>query len=176
MSEKYRIFKGGTFFVTLTVVGWIDFFTRYEYCDEIIKNLNYCIDNKGLRVYAIVIMPSHIHMIASAEEGTLGDILRDFKSFTAKELIKKVQNSNTESRREWLLYLFRYFAKSQKHNAEFQFWQQHNHPIDLYSVEMVEQKLNYIYQNPVKARIVDEPEQYVYSSANRFCQVKLNPI
>jgi REP element-mobilizing transposase RayT len=78
MSEKYKTYPGGLFFVTLTVVGWIDVFTRREYADEIIKNLNYCIQHKGLKIYAFCIMPSHIHMVVYSE-GSLSDILRDFK-------------------------------------------------------------------------------------------------
>jgi REP element-mobilizing transposase RayT len=73
----------------MTVVGWIDVFTRAGYCDEIIKNLNYCIDKKGLKVFAFCIMPSHIHMIAKADDGiNLSDVMRDFKSYTAKQLLK----------------------------------------------------------------------------------------
>ena len=80
MSEKYIIQKQGLHFVALTVVGWIDVFTRSVYCDEIIKNLNYCIETKGLRITTFCIMPSHIHMIAYSEGDHLGNILRDFKS------------------------------------------------------------------------------------------------
>ncbi len=90
MSEKYKIFEGGLFYVTLTTVGWIDLFTRHQYCDILIKNLNFCINNKGLEVYSYVIMPSHVHMIASVKESLLSNALRDFKSYTAKQLIGQI--------------------------------------------------------------------------------------
>ena len=95
MSEKYKIFSDGLYFCTLAVVGWIDVFTRAEYCDEIIRNINYCIDKKGLRVYAFVIMPSHIHLIAKVENGNLSDVLRDFKSFNVKQILKMIEESQT---------------------------------------------------------------------------------
>ncbi|NJK85999.1 MAG: hypothetical protein HC906_08595 [Bacteroidales bacterium] len=47
----------------------------------------------------------------------------------------------------------------------YQFWQQHNHPIELTNNEMIDQKLNYLHNNPVEERIVNEPEHYLYSSA-----------
>ncbi len=92
MSEKYKTFPGGLFFVTLTLVGWIDLFTRHEYCDELIHNLNFCIDKKGLRVFSFCIMPSHVHMIATLqdEQKQLSDVLRDLKSFSAKQFLKMV--------------------------------------------------------------------------------------
>ena len=167
MSEKYKIYPGGVFFVTLTIVGWIDVFTRREYADEIISNLNFCIKNKGLKIYAFCIMPSHLHMIASAgDEGLLSNILRDFKSYTAKQIIKQIENNAQESRKEWLLYLFKFYGRRNKHNAEYQFWQQHNHPIDLITGEFVKQKINYIHDNPVKAGLATDACYYVFSSAN----------
>ena len=81
MSERYKTYDGGLFFVTLTVVGWIDLFTRHEYAEEFLDNLRFCIKHKGLRVYAFCIMPSHIHLIVDANDGLLpADILRDLKS------------------------------------------------------------------------------------------------
>ena len=176
MSEKYKIFPDGLYFCTLTVVGWIDFFTRSVYCDEIINNLNYCIDKKGLKIYAFVIMPSHIHLIAKVAGGNLSDVLRDYKSYTAKLFLKTIEESQTESRREWLLYMFQFFAKSNAHNSKYQFWQQNNHPFDLFSNKFIDQKVDYLHNNPVEARIVNKPHHYVYSSANQFTQLKLDKL
>ncbi|MCE7065819.1 REP-associated tyrosine transposase [Dyadobacter sp. CY326] len=173
MSEKYKFFKGGLFFVTMTTVGWIDVFTRPLYADEIIKNLNYCIDHKGLEVYEFVIMTNHVHMICSAKNGNVGAIIRDFKSFSAKEMIRLIQENPKESRKEWMLYLFRYFAKGKGGRCEFQFWQHSNHPINLISNNWINQRARYIWNNPVKAGIVEEPQHYIYSSANKETKLKI---
>ena len=174
MCEKYKIFPDGLYFVTLTTVGWIDVFTRAIYCDEIVKNLNYCIDNKKLKVFAFCIMPSHIHLIAKTEDDvSLSNVLRNFKSYTSKQIIKMIEESHTESRREWLLYMFEFYGKKNAHNVKYQFWQQNNHAFDLFSNKFIDQKVNYIHNNPVEARIVTEPHFYVYSSANQFTDLKL---
>lgn len=173
MSEKYRFYEGGLFFVTMTVVGWIDVFTRHVYADDIIKNLNYCIDHKGLQVYEFCIMSNHIHLICAAKNGRVGAIIRDFKSFTAKEIIRLIQEIPCESRKEWLLYMFRYFAKGSSPKCEFQFWQHKNHPISLESNEFIRQRTKYIWYNPVKAGIVQEPQHYIYSSANPNTKLKI---
>ncbi|HRB37487.1 MAG: transposase [Bacteroidia bacterium] len=173
MCEKYKIFPDGLYFVILTTVGWIDVFTRAIYCDEIVKNLNYSIDNKKLKVFAFCIMPSHIHLIAKTEDDvSLSDMLRDFKSYT-KQIIKMIEESATESRREWLLYMFEFYGNKNAHNVKYQFWEQHNHAFDLFSNKFIDQKVNYIHNNPVEARIVTEPHFYVYSSANQFTDLKL---
>ena len=176
MSEKYKAYEGGLFFVTLTTVGWVDVFTRSVYSDEIIKNLNYCIEKKGLIIYSFCLMPSHMHLIASAKSGLLTSILRDFKSYTAKSIIELIKQNPQESRKNWLLYLFEYYAKKNKHNSTYQFWQQNNHPIDLLSNKFIEEKVNYIHENPVKAQIVNEAQNYVYSSANPFCNLRLEAL
>ena len=145
--SKYKIHnQKGLYFLTLTTVGWIDVFTRAIYRDIIVDSLKYCRKEKGLVVYAYVIMSNHIHLIAQSESETqtLSDIIRDFKSFTAKEIRKKVEDVKTgESRREWLMYLFSYFASGNQRNRTFQFWQSDNHPIELWSPRVIEQKLAY---------------------------------
>jgi REP element-mobilizing transposase RayT len=127
MSRAYKTYEGGLFLVTLTVVGWIDVFTRREYDDTLIKNLKYCQEKKGLLLYGYCIMSSHLHLIAAAKTGILSHILRDFKSYTAKQLIKQITENTQESRKDWLLFLFKHFAKNTP-NTKIQFWQQHNHP------------------------------------------------
>ena len=46
-----------------------------------------------------------------------------------------------------------------------QFWQQHNKPIELWSTDVIDQKMDYIHQNPVVSGFVMEPEYWKYSSA-----------
>jgi hypothetical protein len=58
MSEYRKTYEGGLFFITLTTVGWIDIFTRKEYADIIVKNLEYCQREKDLSIFAYVIIPS----------------------------------------------------------------------------------------------------------------------
>jgi len=170
--SKYKIHnQKGLYFLTLTTVGWIDIFTRAIYRDILVESLNYCIKEKGLVVYGYVIMSNHIHLIAQSESETqsLSDIIRDFKSFTAKQIKRKLEDVKTgESRREWLTYLFSYFARGNQRNRTFQFWQSDNHPIELWSPKVIEQKLAYIHWNPVTAKIVMEPSHYIYSSASNY--------
>jgi len=163
MSELRKTNTDSAYFVTFTVVGWIDVFTREQYCKIILDSLQFCRENKGLSVFEYVIMPSHIHAIMRAEN--LSDVIRDFKAFTAKEIVKQISENEQESRREWLQYMFRYHAKYQKQNEHFQFWQKTNHPIILDNRKIYEQKAEYIRQNPVVSGYVTDAQSWRYSSA-----------
>jgi REP element-mobilizing transposase RayT len=171
MSELRKTYEGGIFFITFTVVGWIDVFSRREYADELVKNLKFCQQHKGLEIYAWCIMTNHMHMIASSQKGKLSHILRDFKSYTASSLLDMIANNEHESRRDWMMYLFKYFAKPT--GQQLQFWQHTNYATDLHSPDVIDQKLDYIHMNSVKAGYVTEPQFYPYSSAYPLSEMKL---
>jgi len=94
--------------------------------------------------------------------------MRDFKSHTSRELKKAIKNNIQESRKEWLLWMMERAGKKNSNNKSFQFWQQDNHPVELWDNYMLEQKLNYLHENPVRAGIVLKPEDYLYSSAKDY--------
>ena len=83
MSEKYKVIDSTVpTFITITVVDWVDIFVRPVYCNILDASLNYCIKEKGLSVHAYVYMTSHIHLIVTAFEGELQNVIRDFKKYT----------------------------------------------------------------------------------------------
>jgi REP element-mobilizing transposase RayT len=168
MSTGYKITeKEGLYFLTLSVVDWVDIFTRQIYRDILIDNLRYCQKNKGLVIYAYVIMSNHIHLLGQSLEENLSGTIRDFKSYTSKLILETI-NSNIESRKNWLLKHFEIAAKKHKRNSNHQLWTHKNHPELIYSEKFVKQKLQYIHNNPVKAGIVRNPEDYIYSSASNY--------
>jgi len=152
MSDKYQARKPEEiYFVTFTIVDWVDIFTRPVYKQLIIDSLKYCQKHKGLKVYAYCLMTNHLHLLLSAEFSTkLSDIVRDFKKHTNKQIIKIVEQEN-ESRKEWLLHRFNCNAKHIDRITDYKVWQDGYHAIECSSVKILEQKLNYIHQNPVRA-------------------------
>jgi len=82
------------------------FFSREDYKIIIIDSLKFCVQEKGLNLHAWVIMTNHIHLIISCKEGfKQADVLRDMKKFTAKTIIKAIEESVKESRKDWLICL-----------------------------------------------------------------------
>lgn len=169
MSEKYKVRDSlEPHFITVTVVDWIDLFIRQEYKDIIIDNLKYCQEHKGLVIHAYVVMSSHFHAIVSAKGGCeLPAIIRDFKKHTSKKLVKKIKWIH-ESRRDWILEQFSREAGKIKRVSKYKVWQDGFHPIELSNAHMLKQRLGYLHCNPVAERIVDNEEDYVYSSARQY--------
>lgn len=151
----------------MTVVYWIDVFSRRDYKDIIVESLNYCIANKGLNLYAWIIMSNHIHIVGKVEtELGMSGFLRDFKKFTSKKIVELIQEI-PESRRDWLLDKFSFEARRTGRAENYKLWKDDNHAIDMSTIDMMN-KVDYIHDNPVRAGLVHEPDQYVYSSATDY--------
>lgn len=159
--------KDGIYFVTATIVDWIDVFTRDEYRDILMDSIRFCQENQGLKVYGWVLMTNHFHLICSTtDEKGIGMVLRNIKSFTAMKLIDAIIKNQKESRKGWMLDIFEKNGLASKNNHRFQFWQVGNHPILLDNdTTIFEQRLQYLHENPVKAGFVTFPQEWKYSSA-----------
>jgi len=166
MATRYRFGDSErSHFITFSVIEWIDVFSRECYKEILVDSIKFSIANKGLIVHAWVIMPNHVHMIVSAMQGhDLMGIIRDIKKFTSRKITEAIKENVQESRKQWMLWLFKSAAAKNSNNNDYQFWQQDNHPIELITKEMIDQRLNYLHENPVKAGLVWEPADYKYSS------------
>lgn len=170
MSRKYKFHDSRIpHFVSFAAVHWIDLFIRRMYFDVVTDSLAHCIENKGLILNAWCIMTNHVHLIIRSESNELSDIMRDLKKFTSKKLVRTIKQNTQESRKTWQLRAFRQAGKANSNNKTNQVWQQHNHPIVLSTNEMINQRLNYLHMNPVKAGFVDQPQDWLYSSAKNYC-------
>lgn len=169
MSRKYKIWNPNElYFITGTVVRWIDLFTRNEYKDEIVKSIKHCQEHKGLEVYAWVIMTNHFHMIVGSNKDPLSGIIRDMKTYTSKTLRSVIASHPCESRKDWLLWMMEKEGRVSGNHNEWKLWEEGVHPIECYDKEIFYQKLEYIHHNPVKAGFVKNAEDWLYSSANGY--------
>jgi len=173
MSRKYKIRdQNYPHFVSFAVIHGIDLFIRMAYRKIILESLRYCQNEKGLIIYSWCIMPSHMHLIIGTSRDPMQNVLRDFKSFTSRRLKLCIQNNPQESRKKWLLWIMKHAGIKNTNNIDWQLWQQHNQPIELSQNYMVDQRLEYIHNNPVKAGFVDHPEYWKYSNARDYCGQK----
>lgn len=157
------------YFTTTTVIDWMDVFTRPQYKHIVVESLDYCQENKGLDIYAWVLMTNHLHMIVGIRgENTIGDLLRDFKKFTSKKIVKVIQDNQQESRKNWMMNRFWFRGANDKKITNYRFWQEDNHVEQLYSYDFYKQKLDYIHLNLVRQEIVQDPSDYLYSSARNY--------
>ena len=157
--------QGAVHFVTFTVHEWADVFTRPIYVELLLDSLKYCQENKGLEVFAWVIMSNHCHLILRAKHKNLSDIIRDIKKFTSKKLVKAIKENPYESRKKWL-------TKVLKYEGRIWYWKEGYHGEEVLSMDFYNSKVDYIHNNPVRAGIVEKEEEYLWSSAGDFYGVR----
>ena len=160
------------YFVSFATVHWIDIFTRELYRTILIDSLKFCQQKKGLEIFSWCIMTNHVHLIIGTSGSKMEDILRDFKSFTSRELKEEIKNNNQESRKEWIVWMMERAGKLNNQNNNWQLWQQHNKPIELFTFAVIKQKLDYIHNNPVEAGFVANAADWIYSSAIDYADGK----
>ncbi len=169
MSRKYK-FKNPTaaYFISFATVYWIDVFTRQTYFSILAESIKYCRNEKGMEVFAYCFMPSHVHLVFRSKIEDPSGLLRDFKGFTARQLLKAIEDNPQESRKEWMFSMMERAGKGNSNVKKRQFWQQHNKPIALWSGKVIKQKIDYIHNNPVKQGFVTDPIHWKYSSARNY--------
>ncbi|MBL7800736.1 MAG: transposase [Chitinophagales bacterium] len=173
MSTKYKFRDSQKlYFISYATVYWIDVFIRAEYSQIWVDSVNYCSAHKDLDVFAYCLMPSHVHMIVSSPTGQLSNIMRDLKKHTSLKIIEAIQLNSQESRKEWMLAMFKEAGNIKSNTSRYQFWQHESHPIELVSNDIMQQKLDYIHNNPVVAGFVDNAMDWKYSSAGDYCGKK----
>ena len=163
MRSRYKITQDdGIHFVTSTIVEWIPVFTSKNYFDILIKSLEFSRSNKGMKLYAFVILDNHFHLIVSGQN--LSQIIGAIKGFTSRQIIEQLKMD----KKEWLLNQLAFYKKRHKTASTFQVWQEGFHPQLMFDDEVLAQKVDYIHFNPVKRGFVESPEYWRYSSARNY--------
>jgi putative transposase len=176
MTLKTINIEGQAYFVTSKVYKDKNLFVYQKFCQIIIENLRFYRKSKDFKLLAYIIMPNHLHIIIwPVGKYNISEILRDFKKQTSKEIIKilregGIRNPTITSGRiknptfSDLLKLFTVNSKKQQYKV----WQSRNWVENIYSDKFLEQKTNYIHNNPVRAKLVEKAEDYPYSSFKNY--------
>jgi putative transposase len=154
-----------TFFVTTTVARFADVFTTDKYCDIFIHNIHHYQNRYKFLILGYVIMPSHFHWILDINPalGAISDIMRDIKKYTTWDVMEAMEKDN----RDQLMKLFEQASVGYP-DQKRKFWMNRFDDEIIRNQEMFRTKLEYIHNNPVKANLVDEAEEYKYSSARNY--------
>ena len=161
--SRYRIYESSyPHFLTCTIVGWLPIFARPPIVNIILDSWRFLQKERELQLFGYVIMENHLHLIADAPD--LAKIVKNFKSFTARQIIDWLgasQDTGVLDQLQWL-------KLAHKTQSEYQVWQEGSHPEEISSNAMMLQKLEYAHNNPVKRGYVDEPVHWRYSSARNY--------
>ena len=173
-NEKPIIPLDPCFFLTLNTVDKIDVFVRPAYKQTIADALNYFVDTQGLVVYAWTLMTSHLHLIVRTKETSAPAYFeRDFKKFTTPLILKTIE-MEMDFRRDWMMRHFEDYGKPLRRIEKFHLWQNCSSPlrIDCQQPRMLLDRIAHIHENPVRERIVEQPESYMFSSARDYAGMR----
>lgn len=155
--------KGETiYFYTATVLNWEQILQEKERKEIILNSLRYLVEEKAAKVYAYVIMPNHLHLLWNPLKNKKYQNLQlSFMRFTAQKLLFQLKDSGyTHMDNFWV----------EKKDRNYQICQRNPLAIEMYSRKVIEQKLDYIHNNPVQGKwmLANSPIDYEYSSARFY--------
>lgn len=84
------------YFVTASIVGWKHLLSKPKYIQIVLDSLVWLQNEKRILLFAFVIMPSHLHMILKPEGATIGDVIRDFGSYTAHVILHELHKDKMQ--------------------------------------------------------------------------------
>jgi putative transposase len=151
------------YFITASLCKWEKLFFQPKYSDIVLNSLRWLREQKLIKLYAFVIMPDHIHAILKPIDKTIGETLQQFGSFTAHAILKQLK---VESRTD-ILTIFSGNRRDSSRN--YSVWQDIQAK-DIYSVDFLRQKLEYIHNNPASRtwHLVEDRSGYHLSSASYY--------
>jgi REP element-mobilizing transposase RayT len=176
--ERYGFHSDGAlFYVTFTVVEWLPVFVSEAACKIVTESLNFCHRQKGLRINAYVVMPTHFHGILFHESFSaqaLENALTDFRKFTGRQLADFCKGHMPAS-------FSAVFEKCAGEDRARRFWQPTRHPVQIENEKFWQAKLDYLHANPCRKGLVVQPEHWRFSSAGHWLvgadsEVILSPV
>jgi REP element-mobilizing transposase RayT len=160
MNEEIILSKEHAEFLTVTCLEWKYVLAEDRYKDIITDSLTYLAKSNRVYVYAFVTMSNHFHLIwRMVGEHRRANVQRDFLKYISQQILKVMKREKSE-----LLGGLLVNAKDRK----YQVWERNSLSVPLWTPKVLEQKLDYIHNNPVQAGLCKFPEDYNYSSAQFY--------
>ncbi|MGM0588868.1 MAG: REP-associated tyrosine transposase [Bacteroidota bacterium] len=155
------------YFITNVIVDHLPILRYKEPRTQLIKSLQFAVNNNWMWLETYVIMPNHWHAIVAARDRSIPEAIGGIKSFTAR-FIDSWLRLQSETDKMILLAKKTIHERAQMHgsNKRIQVWEHGYYPIYVESSHIWQQKRDYIHRNPVKAGLSKTPEGYLYSSAH----------
>ncbi|HSU26102.1 MAG TPA: transposase, partial [Pyrinomonadaceae bacterium] len=112
----------------------------------------------SIMIFAYVIMPDHTHILTDNSRA-INDVLRYLNGISAHRIVQFLKANNHDVS----LAKLRIQERENKHMHSV--YEHHPNDIRITGEDAFMQKVNYIHLNPVRAELVEHPDEYLYSSA-----------
>ena len=154
---------GHIYFVTASICGWKPLFRNESYAQIILNSLSWFREKHICKIFAFVVMPTHIHILLFPITFEISHVIQRFGSYTAHAILTQLKEDESEE----LLEYFRGCAVDKR--EKFRIWQDIQAE-NIFTTAVAEQKLDYIHQNPARGNppLVLNHSEYLYSSARFY--------
>ncbi len=115
----------------------------------------------GIMIFAYVIMPDHSHLVTDNARD-MKDVLRFMNGVSAKRVIDHLKENGYESS------LAKLRIQEREGNHIHSVYEHHPNAFRITSEESLIQKVNYVHLNPVRAGLVEHPDEYLFSSSRQW--------
>ncbi len=151
------------YFITATIIGWKNLFMNDEYAKIVMESLAWLRVNKRMHLFAYMLMPNHLHAVIKPINLNIGKLLQSFGSFSSHRIVKALISNHADE-----LLKFFHGERTDK-RSNYAIWQDIQAK-NIFSVKFLDQKLEYIHQNPIKSIFngYTYSKHFLYSSSNFY--------
>jgi len=161
--KNYEV-HGDVYFITSTVVGFIDLFDHSKACHIFADCLRFCHDRQDFNLLAWVLMPNHFHLLLKVfPDKNISGIIGSLKRYTSRQI---GQLSRSGKISQTLNHLKR--AAIHESGKGTAIWKPRFDCLVITSETTLRQKIEYIHNNPVRKGLAQETWEWPYSSAATY--------
>lgn len=152
-------------YVELRVAGGVPLLVQGIFKEKMIRGLKWSCEKRGLRIYEYTILPDRIVMIVNNAWGSTVDTLESFKNFSSKAVMMILRNGNSNLKTSWMISAFQDFGPKNR-NDGIHIWEEELFTKRLFKQADIDNTAMEIHQKAVKLKLVENPENYLLSSAS----------
>lgn len=117
-------------------------------------------------IYAYVIMSDQYHLITDSSR-KISEVSRYINGISARRVINYLKEN------DYTTSLNKLRQETKRRNYKHSPWEHHPNAFSINNEKTLMQKVHYIHQNPVRANLVENAEDYLYSSVRNWHRRRL---
>jgi len=146
------------------------FLAQARFCGYLVESIVSSREKHQFDIWAYVFMPNHVHLLVCPREPeySISNILLSIKQPVARKAANYIRSSDPDS--------LKFMATSQAYRP-YRFWQKGGgYDRNMTKTQTIIELVRYIHNNPVRKGLVETPDQWYYSSAANWQNIRQGPI
>jgi REP-associated tyrosine transposase len=161
MKKRTQTGYGNTHFVTFNCAGRRNLLDTARSKQIVISVLNDLIEKNKVHVSAFVIMDDHVHAILwFDDDSTLPEVMKTWKRLSSYYLLKRLKEISPQ--------IVKHLQIKRNGRTVAALWTRRYYDFYFYSSNKITEKIEYIHENPVRKGLVQNPQDYKWSSARWY--------